>query len=506
MGGGRAYPFCITERKFKTILGKIWLGLKDMVWLGNTIEKAASKDTVGDFFRHHRDGYKAIHVIRRSNQNGQYLEISEFHSGSRQGVLRIPTGVARKGWLQLATLCKGIQTKHTASNVHRGVVAGAGVREKEVAGTKPNITHRNRKFQNSVTDAMKKAVGSISVNMPKDKVNARVTLNLNLELSCGPEGEWVISRAEVQKQEPMWFEINKPGQQHVGSSSRPTSRQVWRPKAQQANPSNSLTTANTRVLNTETVALPEEKLREPETHVMTHEGSDRAEGSWALQLRQGQRIFVPELPPLPLSPNPFYALSSTVLEMEPREQNGIPATWALEEFEHTSSMAEAPMEHTGTPATWALESFERTSSMAESELHSSTCGDGSEWEEHADWVEPLAVEYPGLEATGVPEIQVDTVQPGNPKVISGPQSDWVTEKMQEFGVVLGASYEGFEDRVLALLCAIEAESRPMKSGVVSGKEKPRVPRELRNLISNVNYEGGSTRRTTSVSGRALTLC
>jgi hypothetical protein len=52
-GGGRAYPFCITERKFKTTLGKIWLGVNDMVWLGNTIEKAASKDTVGDFFRHH---------------------------------------------------------------------------------------------------------------------------------------------------------------------------------------------------------------------------------------------------------------------------------------------------------------------------------------------------------------------------------------------------------------------------------------------------------------------
>ncbi|GMY26974.1 hypothetical protein FCV25MIE_22216, partial [Fagus crenata] len=37
-----------------------------------------------------QDGYKALHVIRRSNQHGQLLEISEFHSGSRQGVIRIP--------------------------------------------------------------------------------------------------------------------------------------------------------------------------------------------------------------------------------------------------------------------------------------------------------------------------------------------------------------------------------------------------------------------------------
>jgi hypothetical protein len=39
----------------------------------------------------------------------------------------------------------------------------------------------------------------------------------------------------------------------------------------------------------------------------------------------------------------------------------------------------------------------------------------------------------------------------------------------------------------------------------NNKEKSRVPRELRNLISNVNYDGGSTRRTTSASGRALML-
>ena len=151
-----------------------------MVWLGNTIEKAASKDTVGDFFRHHRDGYKAIHVIRRANQNGQYLEISEFHSGSRKGVLRIPTGVEQRGWSQIAALCKGVQTKHTVSNVRRGEVAGAVVMDKEVGlwamKIKPKIKHQNQSSQNSVTDAVKMAVGSIAVDISKDLVNTRVEL------------------------------------------------------------------------------------------------------------------------------------------------------------------------------------------------------------------------------------------------------------------------------------------------------------------------------------------
>ena len=64
---------------------------------------------------------------------------------------------------------------------------------------------------------------------------------------------------------------------------------------------------------------------------------------------------------------------------------------------------------------------------------------------------------------------------------------------------------GFEDRVLALLCAIEAELGISKPGVVFSKDKSRVPREVRNLISNVNYDGESTKRTTSASVRALML-
>jgi hypothetical protein len=78
-----------------------------MVWLGNTINKAVAIGTVGEFFRHHRDGYKAIHVIRRSNQYGKCIEVSKFHSGSRQGVIRIPKDAAQQGWLQFSILCKG---------------------------------------------------------------------------------------------------------------------------------------------------------------------------------------------------------------------------------------------------------------------------------------------------------------------------------------------------------------------------------------------------------------
>ena len=78
-------------------MGKLWLGQKDLEWLGDCIEKAMRHQKDDEFVQHHRDGYKAIHAIRRSNQNGSFLELSEFHSGSRQGVLRVPAGVDWQG-------------------------------------------------------------------------------------------------------------------------------------------------------------------------------------------------------------------------------------------------------------------------------------------------------------------------------------------------------------------------------------------------------------------------
>jgi hypothetical protein len=203
-----------------------------MGWLGTTIDMAASKATVGDFFRHQRDGYKAIHVIRRSNQYGLYLEVSEFHSGSRKGVIRIPAGVEKQGWAQFSVFCIGHQNlAQKSTNERRRNVDKAAVMSKESEGGKPQILHQDFVFQNHASDPGKKAA-LISVDMPKDLVNSRVQFLLNLELGCGPEGEWFVSRAEIQKDESTRTHLTK---QTNGPQSRPVTRQEWRPKVQPNN-------------------------------------------------------------------------------------------------------------------------------------------------------------------------------------------------------------------------------------------------------------------------------
>jgi hypothetical protein len=85
-------------------------------------------------------------------------------------------------------------------------------------------------------------------------------------------------------------------------------------------------------------------------------------------------------------------------------------------------------------------------------------------------------------------------------------STWALEKYEEFGAYLGASYEGYEAEVMNLLCAIDRSGRKEDNGLTP---KPATTkkgtRELKNLVSTINYEGGSSKRQTVNSGGSLLL-
>ena len=76
--------------------------------------------------------------------------------------------------------------------------------------------------------------------------------------------------------------------------------------------------------------------------------------------------------------------------------------------------------------------------------------------------------------------------------------------MKEFGVVLGASYEGYEDQLMSMLQEIENRRNPQggekKLRVKSGGKGNRV---LRNLISNINDDVGSAKKRGNTKGKGL---
>ena len=121
----------------------------------------------------------------------------------------------------------------------RRMVAGVVEPRKEVECRKPPIMHRDLNFQNCIIDAVNKARGVMSIDLLEGSVNARVNLTLNLELVCGPDGDWVISRADLQRPVPTWAQL-KPTQPatHLEklSGSKPSgpiqsNNKEWRPKS-----------------------------------------------------------------------------------------------------------------------------------------------------------------------------------------------------------------------------------------------------------------------------------
>jgi hypothetical protein len=247
--GGRSHPLRITERKFQRPVGLIWVGYDDLQWLSDCVNKIAVSNSNGNIFLHRRDGYKAIHIIRCSNRNRPFLEISEFHSGSRQGVIRIPEGKNRQGWHEFAKLCKSFrkgpeQSNPNGGDLRRRVVAGGSTTQERGEGGKPQIMHNAINANKIASISLANAINSTDKGSFRNSshsicdVNAR--LNITMELICGPDGNWQVTHTNVtQAQAP-----SKPRPTHtdVGPSTqvnRPNSasQQVWRPKPIPTNPS-----------------------------------------------------------------------------------------------------------------------------------------------------------------------------------------------------------------------------------------------------------------------------
>jgi hypothetical protein len=191
-------------------MGFIWVGYNDLKWLSECVNKIIVSNSTEDIFMHRHDGYKAIHVIHHSNRNGIFLEIFEFHSGSRQGVVCIPGGRNKQGWHAFAKLCKGFRDLFQQSNQngvanlrHRVVVGGLVGHERG----KPQITHNALNSNNNVSFSFKSGINSTEKeglrNSSLSNFNVNTHLNINLELICGPGGKWEVSQANVtQPQAP----------------------------------------------------------------------------------------------------------------------------------------------------------------------------------------------------------------------------------------------------------------------------------------------------------------
>jgi hypothetical protein len=257
------------------------------------------------------------------------MEVSEFHSGSRQGAIRIPEGEAKQGWVEFSRLCKGFwdPNHHTmpftgGGNLPRPVNGEMGTRMAREENM-PKISHANQNPNHHVTAAVKSALGDVQKN--HTGVNSHVNLEIKLELGFGLDGLWNVYKAEVVQvnpTKPLGPPKNQQAQQsRPMTSSRPT--QIWRPKLKPMGPltkpidcsggsthadGSSSTGQDPCVVDKTTQQLSvaetkeKEDLRpsvEPRVEIfapLAGEGDDRLWGSpsaWMLELRDGRRVSIP---------------------------------------------------------------------------------------------------------------------------------------------------------------------------------------------------------------------
>ena len=231
-----------------------------------------------------------------------------------------------KGFWDRAAPAKGVD----GIREQRRVDYGNRVSRKGEENSVPRISPMD--VENPVTVAVNLGMGDME-RLPVEghlnsDVNARVDLLINLTLVRGLDGKWAVSQAHLAKpNDPM---VTKPVSHKASQASQlgvikkpsgPTQslKQLWRPKDKPVvhpspNPSNHELVVGDPTLES---SIPSSSSSAPTRQAPLKVNETLPESiaagvstdSWAMLLREGTRLFMPPMPPLPLSPNPFYALS-----------------------------------------------------------------------------------------------------------------------------------------------------------------------------------------------------
>ena len=95
--GGRTAPYHITEKRGRFV-GSLWLGWKSLHWLIEAWSSLRQTADLKGFFRFLRTEYSTLELSCLQNQYGRFVEICEYHGGAQRGGIRIPEGFWGKHW------------------------------------------------------------------------------------------------------------------------------------------------------------------------------------------------------------------------------------------------------------------------------------------------------------------------------------------------------------------------------------------------------------------------
>ena len=89
--------YSITEKRGR-YHGSIRVGRSGLDWIIACLVELCRWDfSKQHFFKRFHENYKILEFSSRSNKGGIFVEISEYHNGTRHGCLRVPGGFNKGG-------------------------------------------------------------------------------------------------------------------------------------------------------------------------------------------------------------------------------------------------------------------------------------------------------------------------------------------------------------------------------------------------------------------------
>uniref|UniRef100_A0A2N9FPT0 Reverse transcriptase domain-containing protein n=1 Tax=Fagus sylvatica TaxID=28930 RepID=A0A2N9FPT0_FAGSY len=534
---------------------EVSMGFATALWFRDAILEVAKLSRDQNVFRSFREGNKVYVIQKQRNDRGNFVTVTVLGDSKGRGGVIILEGRESWGWrgisMEVDGLLRSKAFEHQSANHHRRQTAGnstaTGNLRKELYTFKEAVTQGND-------------IPNISPNPGGDKITEEVMaknevfLNLKVKLIWGTDGKWQAAWAGLTDSGPSGIsgpllqnpihdpksgptqDINpgpkhslKPGPTHTSRS------QVWRPIG--SNPNNMSNIANKGDKTGSGVVEP----RFPEVTVSnrfsffqvgessgTRETADLAsppvadpEDSDPLTGMTENRAvtLAPAVtiahPPAGVTENRAVTLALAVTIAHPPAGEDIARTWGSS----SNWMLELRDGRRITIPLSLIRSMPSHDGEDEHEIPLTVapiyCGDGGSTVERADLsamgrfyeetpleVAPLAMAGSageGLEIGGDLKVGIDRKIPSSPTQ--------VLEQFQEFGRELGVSFEGFEEELLILLKAIE-DRRNSHSGPGGDRKKMQKSggkgsRELKNLISTINYNAGGSKNRGSSRERAF---
>jgi hypothetical protein len=485
--GGRTAPYHITEKRGRFV-GSLWLGLKSLHWLIATWGLLRQTEDLKGFFRFLRMEYSTLELSCLQNSYSRFVEICEYHGGAQRGGIRIPEGYRGKHWerfvKELHSFFPGmaVTVEHQAGKSRNG--KGRADLERRVIHAGPTSVvsgYCNGKMESESRDTRNfknQSAGSVIADLPPAVMDPNAPC-----LTCKCNFKWApvtrtlrITKLVEGTRQAKWVSLKTKAIGLAQPSNRAIQAQALDIESVEEEQDNDSLCNPLEPSPTPKTWVDHVDVKEPgSTEEETHADGELSSSDEETQADDGEFIL---------------ENTTTAILDNPMGDMFVEHGYAAVEMEEPSAVLDLALVQVDLAEDF--QGIVPTIECGISMIHEESESRLSVVDHHSDEVAQHEAELVSPLVCEPLAVVVPTTILDAPEKPHSTGSEWVNDQYRGLCELVGFPLDSHEKQCLALLRRIEA-SRSRKKGelgswtvVCSGKKGAR---ELRNLVSSVNYEG-----------------